>query len=131
MAYNSINAVRQNYLKVAKTQLVVGLIGFLILSIVFRNLTTSISSALGLICALLPTLVYIKVVWNSPYLGLSRVFAQHKKAMLLKFSCNLGGFMLVVVGYHQLHFVALLLTYVLTLSGTWLSLLVTPSSAAA
>ena len=123
MAYNSATAIRGNYLKVAKIQLIVGLIVFLLLSIFFRKLEISVSSGLGLLLAIIPTLVYIKVVWKSQYLAVTKVYAQHKKALLLKFLCNLAGFALVLVTYHEVQFLALLVTYVITLSGTWLSLL--------
>ena len=123
MAYNSANAVRQNYLKVVKWQLIVGLIVFLLISVVFRNVQVSTSSGLGLLLAIVPSLVYIKLVWNSQYLPIIRVYAQHKKAILLKFITNIAGFMLVLVAYHEVQFLALLVTYVSSLTGTWFSLL--------
>lgn len=122
MAYNHVNDVRNKYLSVFRLQLVLGLTAFLIISGVYRNIAASIAAGLGVVLALLPALLYIIIVWNSQNISAAKVFAQHKKAMLTKFISNLALFILVSAAYHDAYFLVLFITYIITLTGSWLCL---------
>ena len=74
---------------------------------------------------MIPTFVYIKIAFANGLIILpSEAFKLHKKAMIAKFIVNLVLFMLIIMLYKDCNFLALFLTYIITLSGNWLNLVI-------
>lgn len=122
MTYNSAKIALNKYLQIIKIKIVLGIILILIFAIFSQNLYTTLSALLGFLLALLPALFYIKIAWSNKILLANQIFAKHKKAEIYKFNVNLLGFLVVFISFKQVHALALFTTYMVTLSGYWLSL---------
>lgn len=113
---------RNDYLQVIQAQLVLGLLAFLVLTCGYYDSAASAAAGVGVILGVLPSVVYVMVVWHSYTRPLARVYAAHKKAMLLKFISNIAFFMLLLASYHGAYLLVLFISYGITLSGSWLAL---------
>ena len=111
-----------NVLQVLKWQITLGVLAILLICFVKYNINSIASALLGLLCALLPSIIYIKIAFVKRVLSAENVLRLHKNAMMAKFVTNLVLFALVFLFYKKCDVVALFLTYIVTLSGYWFSL---------
>ena len=109
-------------LKVFRLQIAIGVIVFLLITFVKYNINSSVSALLGLLCALLPTIIYIRVAFVKQILSAENVLKLHKRAMVFKFISNLILFVLVFLFYKKCDAVALFVAYIFTISGYWFGL---------
>ncbi|MCC2645122.1 MAG: hypothetical protein K0R94_900 [Burkholderiales bacterium] len=111
--------------KVVIIQLAMGLVAVLLLTVHQQNINTLPSSIIGLALAIVPTIVYTKIAFGGGlFLAPHVVYLRHKKAMISRFITNLLLFSIVLVAYKQCDYFALLITYIATLSGYWMSLII-------
>ncbi len=109
--------------QVLKWQVIFGITAILFVSAIKHNVDSSLSALLGLLCVLLPTIIYIRVAFVKQVLAAENVLKLHKKAMLLKFISNLILFALVFLFYKKCDVIVLFVTYIFSISGYWFSLL--------
>jgi ATP synthase protein I len=122
VAYNSAKSALQEYLQVIKLQLFIVIACGLITFVVTHNLNTTISALLGGALVLLPAMLYVKFAYSRKVISAERVLARHKKAELIKFLANVGGFVVVFSCFRQVQALVLFAAYVVTLSSYWLIL---------
>ena len=109
--------------RVIKLQLILGIICTVIVLICTRNGNDVFSSILGCLIALIPTFLYIKVVFRSGVVNYPRdALKLHKKAMIVRFLTSFGLFILVICLFKECNFLVLFLTYIMSLSAYWFSL---------
>lgn len=109
---------------VLKLQLALGACCVLIVALIAKDLNSVFSAFLGLILVLLPTLLYVFMVFRHGVVAYPKIaLGRHQKAMVFRFVANFVLFLLVVISYKQCKFLWLLLTYFVTLSGYWFSLI--------
>jgi F0F1-type ATP synthase assembly protein I len=111
------------------SQISLGFIAFSLVSIFYCNINASIAAVLGIAIAVIPSLIYIKVAHKATPVPAIQYYAAHKKALLYKFLVNLLSFTLVLLIFRSKYILALFLTYIITLSGSWLVLLIRPGKA--
>ena len=109
--------------QVLKWQVIFGITAILLVSVIKHDINSSFSALLGLLCVLLPTIIYIRVAFVKQVLAAENVLKLHKKAMLLKFISNLILFALVFLFYKKCDVIVLFMTYIISISGYWFSLL--------
>ena len=109
--------------QILKWQVVFGITAILLVSAIKHNINSSVSALLGLLCVLLPTIIYIRVAFVKQVLAAENMLRLHKKAMLLKFVSNLVLFALVFLFYKKCDVMILFITYIFSISGYWFSLL--------
>ena len=109
--------------QVLKWQVIFGITAILLVSVIKHDINSSFSALLGLLCVLLPTIIYIRVAFVKQVLAAENVLKLHKKAMLLKFISNLILFALVFLFYKKCDVIVLFMTYIFSISGYWFSLL--------
>lgn len=122
MPYNSVKIALNEYLRVIKLQLLIGLLAVIIVLIFNKNLLSVISAFCGLAIAVIPTVIYVKLAWSNKVINSEQIFARHKKAELFKFILTILAFVLVFVCFKKVHILALFTTYVATLSSYWFCL---------
>ncbi len=109
---------------ILKLQLLFGCSCIIFAIFMLKNVNGILSAFLGLLLALVPTLVYIKIAFAKGLVNYpSVILARHKKAMLLKFIINFILFAIVFIFYKKCNYFALFGTYIVTLSGYWVSLI--------
>ena len=109
---------------IVKLQLLFGCICIIFASLMSKSVNSALSAFLGLLLAFVPTLVYIKIAFAKGLVNYpSIILERHKKAMLLKFVLNFILFALVFIFYKKCNYFALFGTYIVTLSGYWISLI--------
>lgn len=123
MTYNSAKNALKEYLRVITIKVILAVIFITIIAVFNRNLYSCLSALLGFLLALLPALVYIKVVYTDRVLPAEVVMVRHKKAELYKFFTNILGFVIVFICFRQVHLLVLFASYLVTLSAYWLALL--------
>ncbi len=110
---------------IIKLQLVLGLCFVIFVVIISKSYNNILSAFLGLLIALIPTIAYTKIAFAKGLVNYpSVILARHKKAMLLKFIFNIILFALVFLSYKQCNFFVLFTSYMITLSGSWVSLII-------
>lgn len=111
--------------RVIKIQLVLGLIATIILVMHKQSLNTVLSGVVGMLLATASTIFYAKVAF-AKQLGISPLlaYARHKQAMIARFTLNILFFAIVLFFYKSCDYIALFVTYFITLAGYWLSLIV-------
>lgn len=120
-SYNSARSAIYKYMHVVKLQIALWA-ACLAMALLSFNVYLIASAFCGGALVVVPALVYIRVSKMSKVLPVGQVFAKHQKAELFKFFTNLVGFALVFILFKNVHVLALFATYVVTLSGYWLSL---------
>ena len=109
--------------KVIRWELSLALICTLVVAVVTRNYNSIISAFLGGVLVLVPTLIYVYIAFRKGVIAYPGVaLGRHQQAMVLRFVVNFVLFALVVIIYRQCNFLLLLISYFVTLSGYWLSL---------
>lgn len=105
-------------------QAILGL-GFSTLCFIISNeLRSLLSSLLGFALVFIPTLVYIKVAFSRGLVVLPDVAIKlHKKAIIYRLGITTILFILVFACYKNCNFFIFFVTYLVTLSGYWFSLL--------
>lgn len=109
--------------KLVKIQLIMGLIATIALVAYRHNLNTAFSGIAGSFLAIVPTVVYAKIAFTEHLAVAPAIaFVRHKKAMLSRFLLNLVLFAIVLFLYKKCDYIALFVTYFITLAGYWVSL---------
>ena len=109
--------------RLVKIQSVMGLVATVALAAYGHSINTAFSGIVGLLLAIVPTVVYAKIAFaNHLVVAPAVAFARHKKAMLSRFLLNLMLFAIVLALYRKCDCVALFVTYFVTLAGYWVSL---------
>jgi hypothetical protein len=110
--------------QLVKIQLFAGLVATAFVAAHKHNLNTLFSGLVGLALAIAPTIVYTKIAFSSGFVSTPTVaYTRHKKAMISRFMLNLSLFSIVALVYRHCDYTALLIAYIVTLSGYWISLL--------
>jgi len=110
--------------QLVKIQLIAGLTAAAIVAAHKHDLNTLFSAIVGLVLAISPTIVYTMVAFSGGLVTTPTIaYTRHKKAMISRFILNLLLFGLVALIYRQCDYTALLITYIVSLSGYWISLL--------
>lgn len=110
--------------RVIKFQLALGVICTLAVALITQNLNSILSALIGVALVLLPTLGYAFVAFRRGVVAYPGVaLGRHQKAMVLRFILNFVLFALVIINFRQCNFLVLLITYFVTLSGYWFSLI--------
>ncbi len=110
--------------KVIRCELILALICICVIALFTRNYNSIFSAFLGGVLGLVPTIVYAYIAFRKgivvyPEAALRR----HQKAMVFRFIANFVLFTLVLIMYRQCNFLLLLISYFVTLSGYWFSLI--------
>lgn len=109
---------------VVKTQAIFGLVCVLLIAGITRDFNSILSSLIGFGVAFSATIVYVLAAFYKGFIAYpNQVLKLHQKAVVLRFLVNLLLFMIVFISYRQCRFMLLLITYLVTLSGYWFSLL--------
>lgn len=123
MSYAKNSSLKIAVVRVIKFQLFQGIIA-VVMVFLFNKNANSLSSALfGLLIALIPTLVYARVVISNKIDDANTMLHKHKKALVLKFLTNAVGFLSVFLIFKNIDGFALFCVYIVTLSGCWTSLI--------
>ena len=110
--------------KVIRVQLCLGILCTLVVTMVLRNYNSALSAITGVGLVVLPTIAYALVAFTRGLVSYPEVaLGRHQKAMVLRFVVNFILFTLVLLVYRQCNFVVLFITYLVTLSGYWFSLI--------
>ena len=110
--------------RLIKIQLTVGLIATVILAVHKNSMNTAFSGIVGLVLAIVPTVVYAKIAFaNHLVVAPSVAFVRHKKAMIGRFVLNLLLFAIVLFFYKKCDYIALFVAYFIALAGYWISLI--------
>lgn len=123
MTYGGTSSLKYVVNKVIKYQFIQGVIAVILITVCTLNLMSFISAVFGLLIALIPSLVYAKVVVGDRVDNFYVAYQKHKKALLLKFIVNAMGFFMVFLIFKNVSASALFVAYVITLSGHWTSLI--------
>lgn|GEM_PF-2555931 len=106
-------------------QLIMGLATAALVAAHKHNMNSLFSGIVGLALAIMPTIIYAKIAFGNGLVSAPGVaYVRHKKAMISRFILNLLLFGIVVLVYRRCDYTALLITYIVTLSGYWISLLI-------
>ncbi len=106
-------------------QSVMGLLTAIIIAAYTHSMNALFSGVVGLIIALISTIIGAKIAFSDGLVVAPDVaYTRHKKAMIGRFVLNLLLFAVVVLVYRQCNYIALLLTYIVALSGYWISLII-------
>ncbi|MDQ5921975.1 MAG: hypothetical protein QG673_2034 [Pseudomonadota bacterium] len=109
--------------QIVKLQLWLGVITSIIVVISTRDFNKTLSALLGAVLAVLPTLAYAFIAFRNGLIAHPKtVMWQHKKAMIVRFMANFVLFIIVCLSYKNCDFFILFVTYLITLSAYWLSL---------
>jgi ATP synthase protein I len=83
-----------------------------------------VSAICGVTIALLSTGVYSYFTFRYGVVATPKTaLRRHQVAMLIRFVVNAVGFLVVLLLYPHVNFIAMIITYCITLSGYWFSLL--------
>lgn len=121
--YNITDNFKSVVIRVIKYQLVQGIFAGIIFSFFFRSEIVIISSMLGLLLAIMPTIIYAKVVVNNKIENYLVTYKKHKIGMIIKFIVNGFCFLLVFSLVKNLSPGILFSVYIIALSGHWTSIL--------
>lgn len=110
-------------LRVIKYQLLQGVIAAFFILIIKKDLTAFLSALCGILIALIPTLVYAKVVISKNIDDIHATYRKHKLAIGLKFLSNAMCFLVVFLLYKNVNVLMLFITYIISLSGYWTSII--------
>lgn len=114
---------RTTVFKLARLQLVMGLVVTVSFAAYKQSLNTAFSGIAGILLAIIPTVVYARVAFGKrsveiPVVALSR----HKKGMIARFLLNLVLFAVILFFYKKCDYIALFVVYFIVLAGYWVSL---------
>jgi F0F1-type ATP synthase assembly protein I len=110
--------------QVIKLQLGLGSACSLLVALIMQDFNSILSALLGFALALASTVVYAKVAFAKGKIAYpAHALSSHQKAALLRFLVNMVLFALVFISYPQCKVIELFLTYFVTLSGYWFSLI--------
>lgn len=110
--------------KVIRWELTLAGICTLVVAITTKNFNSTLSAILGGILVLVPTVIYAFIAFRKGVIAYPGVaLGRHQKAMVFRFIINFVLFALVVIFYRQCNFLVLLITYLITMGGYWLSLI--------
>jgi F0F1-type ATP synthase assembly protein I len=102
-----------------------GLLTAIVIAAHTRSMNALLSGMIGLIIALISTIVGAKIAFSDGLVVAPSVaYTRHKKAMIGRFILNLLLFAVVVLVYRQCNYIALFLTYIVALSGYWIGLII-------
>lgn len=120
--YNITDNFKSVVIRVIKYQTIQGAIAILALSLWYQSKIVIISSILGLLLAVIPTVVYAKIAISKKVENYLLAYKKHKTAMIIKFVVNGIGFLLVFSMIKNLSAGVLFSVYIIALSGHWTSL---------
>ena len=123
MSYAKNSSLKIAVVRVIKFQLFQGIIAIAMVLLFNKNANSLFSGLFGLLIALIPTLVYARVVISNKIDDANTMLHKHKKALVLKFLTNAVGFLSVFLIFKNIDGFALFCVYVVTLSGCWTSLI--------
>ena len=123
MSYAKNSSLKIAVVRVIKFQLFQGIIAVAMVFLFNKNANSLSSALFGLLIALIPTLVYARVVISNKIDDANTMLHKHKKALVLKFLTNAVGFLSVFLIFKNIDGFALFCVYVVTLSGCWTSLI--------
>ena len=110
--------------KVVKTQFCLGLLCVIVVGVITRNYNSMISALTGMGLVMLPTILYAIIAFSKGVVAYPEVaLGRHQKAMVMRFLLNFALFALVLIYYRQCNFLVLFITYFVTISGYWFSLI--------
>lgn len=110
--------------QVIKLQLGLGSACSLLIALIMQDFNSILSALLGFALALASTVAYAKVAFAKGKIAYpAHALASHQKAALIRFLVNMILFALVFISYPQCKVIELFLTYFVTLSGYWFSLI--------
>lgn len=124
MPCNNLRIHRQRYLLVIKLQLILGIVASLACYTVDSTMVTGFSALLGMSLVVISTSAYLGLIWSRTVLAAEKVFAQHKKAMIVRYLTNFIGFLVIFTVFKDVNVFALFITYIVTISAYWLSLII-------
>ncbi len=122
MNYKSLQLIIGH--KVILWEVVLTLIFTLLVAVISKNFNSILSAFLGGVLVFIPTLVYSFFAFKKgvvAYPGV--VLKRHQKAMVFRFLANFILFALVIIFYRQCNFLLLLIGYLVTIAGYWVSLI--------
>ena len=120
--YNIADNFKSVVIRVIKYQITQGAIAVLALSLWYQSKIVIISSILGLLLAVIPTVVYAKLTISKKVENYLLTYKKHKTAMIIKFIVNGAGFLLVFSMIKNLSPGVLFSVYIIALSGHWTSI---------
>lgn len=123
MSYAKNSSLKIAVVRVIKFQLFQGIIAVAMVFLFNKNAHSLSSALFGLLIALIPTLVYARVVISNKIDDANTMLHKHKKALVLKFLTNAVGFLSVFLIFKNIDSFALFCVYIVTLSGCWTSLI--------
>ena len=96
----------------------------LLVAIISKNLNSTLSAFLGGFLVFISTLIYSFFAFKRGVVAYpSIVLKRHQKAMVSRFLANFILFALVIIFYRQCNFLLLLIGYLVTIGGYWVSLI--------
>lgn len=123
MTYTNNNGLKKTIFNVIKLQLIQGVIAVVVVTLYMKSFVGFYSGFLGLLIAVIPTLVYAKVVVTKKIDNANIMYGKHKKAMAVKFIINGVGFFIVFLNFKNISVFSLFTVYVIAISGYWTSLI--------
>lgn len=95
-----------------------------VVAIVAKNFNSVVSAAVGGGLVIIPTLLYAHIVFRKGVVNYpATTLRLHQIAMVARFIANFVLFVIVCLSYKQCDFLTLFVTYLVTLSAYWLSLI--------
>ena len=122
MSYKNLQLILKN--RVILLEVILTVLVTLLVAIITKNHNNTLSVFLGGVLVMIPTVVYAFLVFRNGAVAYPGVaLKQHQKAMVFRFLANFILFAIVIIFYRQCNFLLLLLGYLVTISGYWLSLI--------
>ena len=122
MSYKNLQLILKN--RVILLEVILTVLVTLVVAIITKNYNNTLSVFLGGVLVMIPTVVYAFLVFRNGVVAYPGVaLKQHQKAMVFRFLANFILFAIVIIFYRQCNFLLLLLGYLVTISGYWLSLI--------
>ncbi len=110
--------------KVILWEFVLTLVFTLLVAFISKSFNNILSAFLGGVLVFIPTLIYSFFAFKKGIVAYPVVvLKRHQKAMVFRFLANFILFALVIIFYRQCNFLLLLIGYLVTISGYWVSLI--------
>lgn len=121
--YNIADNFKSVVVRVIKCQIIQGAVAALSLSLWYGSKIVIISSILGMLLAIIPTVIYAKIAISKKVENYLIAYKKQKIAMITKFIVNGTGFLLVFSMIKNLSPGVLFSVYIIALSGHWTSMI--------
>lgn len=122
MSYKNLQIILGH--KVILLEVILTTIATLLVVLISKNYNNALSVFLGGVLVIIPTTIYSFFVFKKGVVAYPSIaLKRHQKAMVFRFLANFILFAVVIIFYQQCNFLLLLLGYLVTISGYWLSLI--------